>query len=96
MLLNYIKDYFVLTLILLVFSYLSPGENYKKYFQFFIGIIMAVFVLKPVFGWMSDENTDFAYESIEEISDKLSGIEYGGEGEDIFEIFFVEDDTQED
>lgn len=96
MLFNYIRSYFVLTLILLIFSYLAPGEHYKKYFQFFIGIIMAVFVLKPVFGWMSDADTDFAYESFSEISEKLSGITYGEEGEDIFEIFIVEDDTKED
>ncbi len=96
MLLNYIKDYFVLTLALLIFSYLAPGENYKKYFQFFIGIVMAVYVLKPVFGWMNDEDTDFVYESLDGISEKLSGIEYGEEGEDIFEIFFVESGDGQD
>ena len=88
------KDYCVLVLILLFFSYLTPGEKYKKYIQFFIGIVMTVFVIKPVLGWMSDMDTDFAYESIEELSEKISDVEYGEEREDIFEIFFVEGDTQ--
>ena len=92
--LSFVKNYFTLVFILLVFSYLVPKEEYKKYFQFFIGVLIAVALLRPVLSWMDPENTSAVYENLNEISQRLERIQYHGEEENLFELFFVEDDTQ--
>lgn len=92
--LSFVKNYFILVLILLVFSYLVPKESYKKYFQFFIGILIAVLLMRPVLSWMKMEDTDFAYENLSKITQRLEEIQYDEEKEDIFELFFLENDTE--
>ena len=94
--LGLVKAYFILMFILILFSYLMPKESYKKYVQFFIGVLMAVFLLKPVASWMSQNNTEFVYKNYKEITQKLEEIEYNEEGADIFEIFFDEQNPQPD
>ena len=43
-----IKEYYVFALLLLIFSFLVPREDYKSYIQFFIGIFVIVLLLRPV------------------------------------------------
>ena len=90
----FVKNYFTLVLLLLVFSYLVPKDGYKKYFQFFIGVLIAAALLKPVLSWMDLEETGIVYEHLNEVSRRLEEIEYEEKGEDLFEIFFVENDRK--
>jgi hypothetical protein len=93
---NFIREYFSLALLLLLFSYLAPEEKYKKYLQFFIGILLTVFVMKPVLGWMSKDELPISWEEIESVTGNLEDLEYEQEGENIFEIFFMDEDTESD
>jgi hypothetical protein len=93
---NFIREYFCLALILLLFSYLAPEEKYKKYLQFFIGILLTVFVMKPVLGWMSKEELPVSWEEIESVTGNLKDLEFEQEGEDIFEIFFMDEAAESD
>lgn len=86
----FVKNYFILVLILLVFSYLVPKEGYKKYFQFFIGVLIAVALLRPVLSWMNLDETEIVYENLHEVNRRLEEIQYEGNKEDLFELFFVE------
>lgn len=88
--LEMVKSYFLMMLLLVLFSYMMPKESYKKYVQFFIGVMMAVFLLKPVVSWMGANNKEVVYKNYEELTKQLAEIEYNEEGADIFEIFFDE------
>ena len=91
---GFVKSYFVFLLILQIIAYLTPKESYKKYVQFFTGALMAVLLLKPVLTWMDKDMTLPETVSFEELSEQLDNIAYEGEGEDMFEIFFVEESTE--
>ena len=73
------KSYLYLALIFLVCSYLSPKDEYKKYFQFMLGIFMAVIILKPL-GQKQDFNLGF-----DQVMQQIEEISYGSE-----EIFKTE------
>ena len=78
-------------LILMVFSYLVPKEEYKAYMQFFIGIFMVVLFLKPVLEFFSTDNPDFVYEIFENFDLQLEQYEVDmTEEENLFEYFFLE------
>ena len=49
--LEFVKNYFLLSFIMFIFSYLSPKEEYRKYFQFFLGILMTIVLFKPIVTW---------------------------------------------
>lgn len=92
---SFIKNFFVLMLILFVFTYLVPKDRYQKYFQFFIGIFMAVILLAPVVKWITRDDTQAAYRNLEQITDRLNEIEFNEENEeDIFEIFYMDNNTE--
>ncbi len=92
--LSVLKSYFLLVLILLVLSYMVPKQSYRKYFQFFVSILMVLILFRPVFSWMRKEDTQFVYENLEEVSNRLEEIEFEAEQEDIFELFFLENNTE--
>ena len=46
--LKFVRDYFIFMLILFLFSYLVPKDTYKKYVQFFIGVLMVAILMQPV------------------------------------------------
>lgn len=74
------KAYLGLVIFLLIVSYLSPKEKYEKYFQFLVGIIIAVMILEPLsvfFQHISYEKGD----CIEEYLD-TDAIFFGKEKED--------------
>lgn len=92
---SFMKNFFVLVLILFVFSYLVPKESYRKYLQFFIGIFMAVILLEPVAEWIVRDDEQVVYDNLEEITNRLEQIQYSEEnGEDIFELFYVDSETK--
>ncbi len=92
---SFMKNFFVLVLILFVFSYLVPKESYRKYLQFFIGIFMAVILLEPVAEWIIRDDEHVVYENLEEITNRLEQIQYNEEnGEDIFELFYMDSETK--
>lgn len=53
--LSFIRDYFIFMMILFLFSYLTPKEDYKKYFQFFIGVLMVAILMRPVFALLGED-----------------------------------------
>lgn len=63
------KSYIYMSFLFLILSYMAPKEQYKKYFQFMLGIFMAVVILKPLCkDYRLDLNFDQVYEKIEDIS----------------------------
>jgi stage III sporulation protein AF len=89
--LEFLKNYYVFMLILMVFSYLVPKEEYKAYMQFFIGVFMVVLFLKPVLEFFSTDNPDFVYEIFENFNLQLEQYEVDMTEEvTIFEYFFLE------
>lgn len=88
--LSLIKSYFILLLLLLILSYLAPKDCYKRYFQFFIGVWISIFLLKPVIEWM-DSGERIVYSGREQIEQRLEEIEeWQGDGVNIFELFFMD------
>ena len=76
-------------LILMVFSYLVPKEEYKKYIQFFIGIFIVVFFLKPVLELFTVDNPAKVYEIFDTFNTQINELDVElEEGENIYEYFF--------
>lgn len=91
---TFVKSYFVFLLILQILSYLTPKDSYKKYVQFFTGALMAVILIRPVLEWMNGGTSLPEYTQFEEVMQQMEEICYEGEGEDMFEIFFMEDTAE--
>lgn len=85
--LNFVQDYFVFMLVLFVFSYLVPGESYRKYFQYFIGALMVVILLKPLLSFGNGAYRNEFRQELTHIEKELSDMKYYEKGEDIFEQF---------
>ena len=80
--LDFLRDYYVFMLVLLVFSYLVPREDYKVYIQFFIGIFVIVLLLKPVLEILTIDDPTLIYELFREVNEQLDEyIFFKGEGE---------------
>lgn len=93
--LDFLKNYYVFLLILMVFSYLVPKESYKTYIQFFIGIFVVVLFLKPLLEIFTVENPSFVYQVFEEFNVRLEQYEVDMTGEaNIFEYFFLEGERE--
>jgi hypothetical protein len=88
---SFVKNYFVFLLLLQITAYLTPKESYQKYLQLFLGALMAVMLLAPVLTWMDGSAALPDYIQWEELMEKIDAIAYEGEGEDMFEIFFMEE-----
>ena len=89
--LEFIKNYYVFMLILMIFSYLVPKEDYKNYIQFFISIFMIVLLLKPILTFFSVKNVSVLEETFSMFNEKVNKLDFQmGEQEDIFEYFFLE------
>lgn len=87
-----IKELYVFALLLLVFSYLVPKEEYKSYIQFFIGIFLLVVVLKPVLKLVMTSDAAAIYEVFDGFNERMDDLEgvnqWKEEGaEDIYELF---------
>ncbi|MBQ2901782.1 MAG: stage III sporulation protein AF [Agathobacter sp.] len=89
--LDFLKNYYVFMLLLLVFSYLVPKDEYKKYLQFFIGIFVVVLLLKPVLEFFSMDHPARIYELFDTFNQRMMELEFEGrEGENLYEHFFLE------
>lgn len=93
--LEFVKQYMILMLILFLFSYLAPKESYRKYFHFFISVLMAVILLQPVLTFFSGDTRQAAEEEFKQIQDKLDSIEYYEKGENILEQYLGETEEPE-
>ena len=93
--LEFVKQYMILMLILFLFSYLAPKESYRKYFHFFISVLMAVILLQPVLTFFSGDTRQAAEEELKQIQDKLDSIEYYEKGENILEQYLGETEEPE-
>lgn len=80
--LDFLKNYYVFMLILMVMSYLVPKEEYKVYIQFFIGIFMIVLLLEPVLELLTMQEPTLIYEVFDELNKKIEEVS--------FEHFFFE------
>lgn len=85
--LDFAKNYFIFMLILFLFSYLTPREDYRKYFQFFIGALMAVILLRPVLEIFAGDGEEQLRARIGDMLAEVERADDFGEGEDIFEWF---------
>lgn len=89
--LEFLKNYYVFMLVLMVFSYLVPREDYKAYIQFFISVFIIVMLLRPVLELFMTDDLEGIYEMFREFSAQIEGLDVDmEEGEDIFEHFFSE------
>ena len=78
-------------LILTVFSYLVPKDEYKKYIQFFVGIFVVVLFLKPMLEFLSLDNPTRIYEVFRSFNEQIKGLDVKlEEGETIYEYFFYQ------
>ena len=93
--LEFLKNYYIFMLILLVFSYLVPKDEYKKYMQFFIGIFVVVLFLKPVLELFTMENPSQIYEMFDSFNQQIESVDLElEEGETIYEYFFLEGESE--
>lgn len=89
--LEFLKNYYVFMLILLLFSYLVPKEDYKRYIQFFIGIFVVVLFLKPLLEFGTMDVSNHLDEVFVPFNQKVENLDLEiEEGETIFEYFFLE------
>lgn len=89
--LEFLKNYYVFMLVLMVFSYLVPREDYKAYIQFFISVFIIVLLLRPIMEIFMTEDLGSLYEMFQTLSGHIENLNLEiEEGEDIFEHFFSE------
>ena len=94
-LLNYVKQYFIFMLLLFVFSYLVPKENYRRYFNFFISVMMVAALLFPLLQISEKEVAEQTKARLEEIEEKIGDTQYYQKGENIFEQFLSDEGLAE-
>lgn len=88
--LEFVKNYFIFMLVLFLFSYLVPKESYRKYINFFIGVLMAAVLVRPFLVFVSSDSKREMKKALSEIEEKLADLEYQEKGENIFEQFLGE------
>ena len=95
--LEFVRGYFIFMLILFLFSYLVPKDAYKKYFQFFIGVLVAAILLRPVIRLFTDDSRQEVEKEIDMLREEIEQLEYLERGEDIYERFLKDSgvDTKE-
>lgn len=92
---DYLKNYFVLSFMLMIVSYLLPREEYKKYFQFIAAVIVTAVIFAPVMDKLFNKNLN--NDSFRELTNKIQKIEYQNEKkEDLFGLFKFRQNLHED
>ena len=87
--LEFLTKFYIFMLILMVFSYLVPKEEYKKYMQFFVGVFVVVLLLKPVLEFVTMDNPMRIYEVFDSFNVQINDLEFElEEGDNIYEYFF--------
>ena len=82
-------------LLLFVFSYLVPKENYRRYFYFFISVMMVAALLFPLLQISEKEVEAQTKARLEEIEEKIGDTQYYQKGENIFEQFLSDEGMAE-
>ena len=90
--LNFVKQYFIFMLLLFVFSYLVPKENYRR---FFISVMMVAALLFPLLQISEKEVAEQTKARLEEIEEKIGDTQYYQKGENIFEQFLSDEGLAE-
>lgn len=67
---------YILVFIMMLIAYLSPKDEYRKIFQFFVGGIMAIMLITPVFEWVSGEELVSGMTNWQEIQEKVDSLYY--------------------
>ncbi len=93
--LEFVKHYMILMLVMFLFSYLAPKESYRKYFHFFISVLMVAVLLQPVLTFFAGDTRQEAEEELKQIQKKLDSIEYYEKGESILEQYLGETEEPE-
>lgn len=89
--LDFLKNYYVFMLILMVVSFLVPKEEYKAYIQFFISIFVIVLLIKPVLELFTMDNPSLIYDVFGDFNTQFEQFEVDlSEEETIFEHFIFE------
>lgn len=87
--LEFLKSYYIFMLVLMVFSYLAPKEEYKVYIQFFISIFILVLFAKPIMEIFAFDTSEEFYAIFEQFQGQIENLEFEQEeGVDLFEHFF--------
>lgn len=82
-------------LLLFVFSYLVQKENYRRYFNFFISVMMVAALLFPLLQISEKEVAAQTKARLEEIEEKIGDTQYYQKGENIFEQFLSDEGMAE-
>lgn len=82
-------------LLLFVFSYLVPKKNYRRYFNFFISVMMVAALLFPLLQISEKEVAEQTKARLEEIEEKIGDTQYYQKGENIFEQFLSDEGLAE-
>ncbi|MDD6444762.1 MAG: stage III sporulation protein AF [Lachnospiraceae bacterium] len=88
--LQFVKSYFIFMLILFLFSYLAPKESCRKYFHFFIGVLMTAVLLQPLLQLFRQDTGKQFRQELSEIEEEISDMEYYEKGENIYEQFLTD------
>jgi len=93
--LEFLTKFYIFMLILMVFSYLVPKEEYKKYMQFFVGVFVVVLLLKPVLEFVTMDNPMRIYEVFDSFNVQINDLEFElEEGDNIYEYFFYKGERE--
>ncbi len=87
--LEFLKNYYVFMLVLMVISYLVPKDEYKSYIQHFVGIFMIVLLLRPILELFTAEEPNLINEVFTAFDVQIEEFDMSKE-ENIFEHFFFE------
>lgn len=87
---EWMKSYLCLMLVFILVSHLTPKEEYRKYFQFYLGILLAITFLRPVIGWVSVDSWQKALYEVENLYEEMSKVSFEAEGNDVYAIFLGE------
>jgi stage III sporulation protein AF len=92
---TFAKNYVCFMLVLFLFSYLAPREDYRRYFQFFISVLMAAALLSPLLSLFTGEEN--LKSGLSRLTEEIGDIEYQEKGEAIVEKLLREAaETKED
>ena len=65
MIINYVKGFLVLFLLIKVLLYFVPKNSFARYIAFFSGVILVIGILQPLFSLVGQENHFLEYQKWE-------------------------------
>lgn len=100
MILDYIKGFLTLFLLIKILVYFIPKNGFEKYITFFAGVILVIALLYPVFQVLNKEETVFEILDYEEWEERLMEITFEAKeleerGEVIMEKIYKEAEREQ-